>query len=110
MVQYHCKTEYLFFVGPESFDPPPKVDSAIVRLSPWKDQPYKADNEKHLSELVAQAFSMRRKTLRNNLKKIISAEQIEELGIDPSKRAENLEVVDFVKLSNFTTQQKPIDL
>ena len=106
MVQYHCKTEYLFFVGPESFDPPPKVDSAILRLSPWQDQPYKAENETHLSELVAQAFSMRRKTLRNNLKKIISAEQIQELGIDPSKRAENLEISDFVKLSNFVTTQQ----
>lgn len=105
MVQYHCKTEYLFFVGPESFDPPPKVDSAILRLSPWENQPYQADDEKHLSELVAQAFSMRRKTLRNNLKKVISAEQIEGLGIDPSKRAENLEISDFVKLSNFITNQ-----
>jgi len=105
MVQYHCKTEYLFFVGPESFDPPPKVDSAILRLSPWQDQPHQAKNEKHLSEIVAQAFSMRRKTLRNNLKKIISAEQIEELGIDPSRRAENLAISDFVKLSNLVTDQ-----
>ncbi len=103
MVQYHCKTEYLFFVGPESFDPPPKVDSAILRLSPWQDQPVKANDEKHLSEMVALAFSMRRKTLRNNLKKIISAEQIEKLGIDPSHRAENLGISDFVKLSNFIT-------
>jgi len=105
MVQYHCKTEYLFFVGPESFDPPPKVDSAILRLSPWKDQPYKAKDEKHLSQLVAQAFSMRRKTLRNNLKKIMSSEQIEQLEIDPSNRAENLNISDFVKLSNFVTDQ-----
>ncbi|MEH6456816.1 MAG: 16S rRNA (adenine(1518)-N(6)/adenine(1519)-N(6))-dimethyltransferase RsmA [Cocleimonas sp.] len=103
MVQYHCKTEYLFFVGPESFDPPPKVDSAILRLSPWENQVHIAKDEKNLSALVTQAFSMRRKTLRNNLKKIISAEQIEQLGIDPSKRAENLTVSDFVTLSNFVT-------
>ena len=105
MVQYHCKTEYLFFVGPESFDPPPKVDSAILRLTPWQDQPFKANDEKGLSKLVAQAFSMRRKTLRNNLKKIISAEQIEAIGIDPSQRAENLAISDFVKLSNLITEQ-----
>jgi len=105
MVQYHCKTEYLFFVAPESFDPPPKVDSAILRLSPWKDQPYQANDEDHLSQLVAQAFSMRRKTLRNNLKKIISAEQIEQLEIDPNNRAENLTITEFVKLSNFVTDQ-----
>jgi len=90
-------------VGPESFKPPPKVDSAIIRLTPWKDRPFKANNEKQLSMLVAKAFSMRRKTLRNNLKKIIAVEQIENLGIDPSLRAETLEVSDFVRLSNLLT-------
>ncbi len=101
MVQYYCETEYLFFVGPESFDPPPKVDSAILRLTPWVDRPHKAKDDKQLSKLVAQAFSMRRKTLRNNLKKMLSTEEIESLGIDPSHRAETLSVKDFVKLSNF---------
>lgn len=105
MVQYHCKTEYLFFVGPESFDPPPKVDSAILRISPWENQLYRAKNEQHLSEVVTQAFSMRRKTLRNNLKKTINAEQIESLGIDPGQRAESLATSDFVKLSNLMTEQ-----
>jgi len=103
MVQYYCETEYLFFVGPESFNPPPKVDSAILRLTPWAERPYQAIDDKQLSKLVAQAFSMRRKTLRNNLKKIISAEQIESLDIDPSHRAETLGVEDFVKLSNFVS-------
>jgi len=100
IVQYHCQTEYLFFVAPESFDPPPKVDSAILRLTPWKERPFKANSEKNLSTLVAQAFSMRRKTLRNNLKKVISGKQIEALGIDPSSRSETLNIEDFVKLSN----------
>ena len=104
MVQYYCETEYLFFVGPESFDPPPKVDSAILRLTPWKERPYKAIDDKQLSILVAQAFSMRRKTLRNNLKKTLNTEQIESLGIDPSHRAETLSVEDFVKLSNLVTK------
>jgi len=101
MVQYYCETEYLFFVGPESFDPPPKVDSAILRLTPWSERPFRAIDDKQLSKIIAQAFSMRRKTLRNNLKKLISAEQIESLGIEPSHRAETLGVEDFVKLSNF---------
>lgn len=100
MVQYYCETEYLFFVGPESFSPPPKVDSAILRLLPRDKSSRKAQNEKNLEKVVAQAFSMRRKTLRNNLKKIIPAEQIEALGIDPSARAETLSVEDFVKISN----------
>lgn len=106
MVQYHCKTDYLFFVGPESFDPPPKVDSAIVKLTPWKDKTDTAKNEKHLSEIVAMAFSMRRKTLRNNLKKVLTVEQIESANIDPSKRAENLNISEFVKLSNLFTEQQ----
>ncbi|HIO96665.1 MAG TPA: 16S rRNA (adenine(1518)-N(6)/adenine(1519)-N(6))-dimethyltransferase RsmA [Leucothrix sp.] len=100
MVQYYCETEYLFFVGPESFSPPPKVDSAILRLIPRKTFTTKANSEKNLGSLVAQSFSMRRKTLRNNLKKVISAEQIEDLGINPSARAETLSINDFVKLSN----------
>ncbi len=100
MVQYYCQTEYLFFVGPESFSPPPKVDSAIIRLTPWKELPYKAKNTENLSKLVAKAFSMRRKTLRNNLKTMLSAEQIKNLDIDPSARAETLDVKDFVNLSN----------
>ena len=103
MVQYYCQTEYLFFVGPESFDPPPKVDSAILRLTPWTKRPYQARDDKQLSKLVAQAFSMRRRTLRNNLKKFISVEQIESLGIDPSHRAETLDIESFVKLSNFVS-------
>jgi 16S rRNA (adenine1518-N6/adenine1519-N6)-dimethyltransferase len=103
MVQYYCETEYLFFVAPESFDPPPKVDSAILRLKPWVKPPFIAKDNDQLSALVAQAFSMRRKTLRNNLKKILDSEQIESLGIDPGHRAETLSVEDFVKLSNLVT-------
>lgn len=106
MVQYHCQTEYLFFVGPESFDPPPKVDSAILHLSPWKKLPFKANDESHLSSIVAQSFSMRRKTLRNNLKKIINSDQIEKLGIDPGLRAENLTIEEFVTLSNFIAESQ----
>ena len=105
MVQYYCETEYLFFVGPGSFDPPPKVDSAILRLTPWKEKPFQANDEKQLSKLVAQAFSMRRKTLRNNLKKTLSSEQIEDQGIDPSHRAEVLSIEDFVKLSNLISSE-----
>ena len=104
MVQYYCETEYLFFVGPESFDPPPKVDSAILRLKPWKEKPIRAIDEKQLSTLVAQAFSMRRKTLRNNLIKMLNSEQIESLGIDPGLRAETLSVEEFVKLSNLLSE------
>lgn len=100
MVQYRCETEYLFFVGPESFSPPPKVDSAVVRLMPWAEKPYQANDEKLFAQVVTQAFSQRRKTLRNTLKKLISGEELTLLGIDPVQRAETLSVEQFVTISN----------
>ncbi len=102
MVQYYCETEYLLFVSPQAFNPPPKVDSAILRLTPWKVLPHKAKDEKHLSKLVTQAFSTRRKTLRNTLKKMLTSEQIENAGVDPSLRPENISVAEYVTLSNLS--------
>ncbi len=102
MVQYYCDTEYLFFVPPGAFSPPPKVDSAILRLTPWQQRPYKANDEKHFARLVTQAFSTRRKTLRNTLKKMLSTEQIESIGINPGLRPENISVSEYVSLSNLS--------
>ena len=104
MMQYYCETEQLFDVGPENFTPPPKVDSSIVRLMPYKAKPFVAEDEQLFASLVKQSFSLKRKTLRNNLKGMMSAEEIEACGINPSIRAEALEVSDFVKLSNFLSQ------
>ena len=100
MVQYHCMTENLFAVPPVAFKPPPKVDSAVIRLIPWEIKPYLAKNVKTLSHLVNQAFMKRRKTLRNALKEVLSQEQIEQAGVDSGLRPENLTVEEFVKLSN----------
>ena len=100
MIQYACETEYLFTVGPENFTPPPKVDSAIVRLLPYQTKPFVADNETRFAELVKQAFSQKRKTLRNNLKGWLDNEQIESCGVDPSTRAETVSVEKFVELAN----------
>ena len=100
MVQYFCDTHYLLKIGPGAFSPPPKVDSAVVYLKPWATPPYIANDPDHFADLVAQAFSQRRKTLRNTLKGMVSTEQMESLGIDPQRRAETLSVEDFVKLAN----------
>lgn len=100
MVQYYCETFYVMHVGPNAFDPPPKVDSAVVYLKPWIEPPFKANDPSQFADVVAQAFSQRRKTLRNTLKGIISAEQMESIAIDPQRRAETLSVEEFVKLSN----------
>ncbi len=105
MLQYACDTEYLFTVGPENFTPPPKVDSAIVRLIPHKTKPFIAKDEKTFRDIVRQSFSQKRKTLRNNLKGWLSSEQIEQCNIDPSVRAETIPIEGFVKLANLYFEQ-----
>ena len=100
MVQYYCAVENLFEVPPTSFDPPPKVDSAIVRLIPHERLPYKANNVKTLENLVNVAFQQRRKTLRNALKQLLSPEIIEQLPIDTAARAEEITLSEYVATSN----------
>jgi 16S rRNA (adenine1518-N6/adenine1519-N6)-dimethyltransferase len=100
MVQYYCAVENLFEVPPGSFDPAPKVDSAIVRLVPHRELPYPAKNIKTLERLVNVAFQQRRKTLRNALKQLLPVEAIERLPVDTSARAETLSLKTFVELSN----------
>ena len=100
MMQYYCATELLFDVPPESFDPAPQVTSAIVRLIPHQQPPVEVHDVAKLNKVVMQAFSQRRKTLRNSLKTLIAEEDIEALNIDPTLRAEMISLSDFAKLSN----------
>ncbi|WP_110685483.1 16S rRNA (adenine(1518)-N(6)/adenine(1519)-N(6))-dimethyltransferase RsmA [Salinicola aestuarinus] len=100
MTQYYCQVESLFVVPPESFLPQPKVDSAIVRLTPHAELPAVADDETRFADVVRQAFGQRRKTLRNNLKGLISAETLTEIGIDPGRRPQTLRVDELVAISN----------
>ena len=102
MVQYHCQADYLFFVPPEAFSPPPRVDSAVVRLMPHASLPHPADDEEHLRRLVAQAFTQRRKAIRNSLKSQVTLEQFEQAGIDAGLRPDQLSVADYVALANIT--------
>jgi len=99
MLQARCTVIPLFAIGPGAFRPPPKVDSAIVRLVPLAQPPDIAD-QAVFARLVAAAFAQRRKTLRNGLKGLLSAEAIAGLGIDPGARAEQLALDDFVRLAN----------
>ena len=100
MMHYHCATELLFDVPPESFEPAPKVMSAIVRLVPHQTPLVQVNDMVKLNKVVTQAFSQRRKTLRNSLKKIIDENAIIDLNIDPTSRAEVLTLDDFARLSN----------
>lgn len=103
MTQYHCEVESLFVVSPDAFVPQPKVDSAIVRLTPFAELPSPATDEAHFSDVVRQAFGQRRKTLRNNLKGVIEVEALEALGIDPGRRPQTLRVDELVAISNYLT-------
>ena len=100
MIQYYCRVEYLFDVPPESFFPPPKVYSSIIRLVPYEVLPHRAADEKLFAEVVKQAFSQRRKTLRNSLKNLMTDAVWETLSIRSDIRAENLSVADFVQIAN----------
>ena len=98
MLQTYCTAQALFEVPPYAFKPAPKVDSAILRLLPNPQYDEQIDNFSLYEKLVRQAFSQRRKTLKNTLKETCSAEQIKQAGLSPTQRAEELSVTDFVKL------------
>jgi 16S rRNA (adenine1518-N6/adenine1519-N6)-dimethyltransferase len=109
LVQYLCYTEQLFIVPPGAFTPAPKIDSAIIQLTPRKNIDDKGNSHRielsnasldDLSFIAKSAFSQRRKTLRNNLKKILSDEQISQCDIEPGRRAETLTINEFVTLTN----------
>jgi 16S rRNA (adenine1518-N6/adenine1519-N6)-dimethyltransferase len=100
MIQYRCAVEKLIDVGPGAFTPPPKVDSAVVRLVPHATPPVAVDAPERFALLVRAAFASRRKTLRNNLRGLLSAEDMLALGIDPVRRAETLSLAEFASLSN----------
>jgi 16S rRNA (adenine1518-N6/adenine1519-N6)-dimethyltransferase len=110
MMRYYCETEFLFEVPPESFTPAPKVDSAIIRLTPHKTPPVIVQDLPLLNKIITQAFSQRRKTLRNALKTILPEQAIIALNIDPIRRPETLSLEEFVQISNsVSNQEKLID-
>ena len=100
MAQYHAKINIAFYVNSNAFNPAPKVQSAIVQFIPHTLLPAKANNYQFFSKIVTTAFSQRRKTLTNSLKQYCTKSDWELLNIDPSYRAEQLSVADFVKISN----------
>ena len=97
LVQAYYNIEYLFTVDEDVFDPPPKVKSGVIRLS--RNDKKKLDcNEKFFKQVVKQAFSQRRKTLRNALKPLIGKSGFNDPKLE--LRAERLSVKDFVYLTN----------
>ncbi|HVF33738.1 MAG TPA: 16S rRNA (adenine(1518)-N(6)/adenine(1519)-N(6))-dimethyltransferase RsmA [Candidatus Saccharimonadia bacterium] len=100
MLQARCRVEPLFRVPAGAFRPPPKVESAVVRLTPRAGGDIGIDDDAIFERVVRDAFSKRRKTLRNALADIATAARIEAGGVDPGARAEEIPVAQFVALAN----------
>lgn len=98
MLQWRYQMSLLFVVPPEAFDPPPKVESAIVRMIPVA-QPLACDGAT-LEAVVLKAFSQRRKVIRNCLAGMFTEEQIVAAGIDPKMRPETVGLAEYVALAN----------
>jgi 16S rRNA (adenine1518-N6/adenine1519-N6)-dimethyltransferase len=92
------RVEPLFDIGPGAFRPPPRVTSTFVRLAPHV-QPLQIEQPRCYANVVAAAFSQRRKTLRNALKSLLTQDEIRAAGIDPGARAETVPPTGFVALA-----------
>lgn len=107
-VQYYAKPQIVANVPPNCFMPRPKVGSAVIRLTKYKDAPIKVTNEKLLFQLIRASFNQRRKTLQNGIKNFgglnFSKEQVaqalEEMGLPASVRGEALTLEQFATLAN----------
>jgi 16S rRNA (adenine1518-N6/adenine1519-N6)-dimethyltransferase len=99
MLQYRYSIDKLIDVPPESFNPPPKVNSAIVRMIPLAPDELPVVDERTLGEVVLAAFSQRRKMMRNTLGIYRDRVDFDALGFDLSRRAEEVPVAEFVKLA-----------
>ncbi|MCW4454132.1 16S rRNA (adenine(1518)-N(6)/adenine(1519)-N(6))-dimethyltransferase RsmA [Flavobacterium sp. MXW15] len=100
MLQAWCEVTSLFVVPPGAFRPPPKVDSAVVRLVPRDPATIGIDDPARFAAVVKAAFGQRRKTLRNALNGVCGSAQFEAAGVRSDARAEQLEVADFIRLAN----------
>lgn len=106
MTQYFCQVIPVLEVGPEAFKPPPKVDSAVVRLVPKAQKDLEATSLSVLNQVCTEAFAQRRKTIRNSFKKLLTAEAFEELSLDPGIRPEQISVNQFVAIANWVSEHK----
>jgi 16S rRNA (adenine1518-N6/adenine1519-N6)-dimethyltransferase len=110
MLQFRYRLTKLFDVPRGAFNPPPQVTSSIVRMQPLPIAELPLIDPSIYGRVVATAFGQRRKTLRNALATLMSAEDITRAGVDPQARAEVLSVADFVRLSDAYIRARPAPL
>jgi 16S rRNA (adenine1518-N6/adenine1519-N6)-dimethyltransferase len=101
MLQYRFDIERLMTVPPDAFRPAPKVESAVARLIPFATKPHTARDETLFGQVVAAAFSQRRKMLRNTLRNYLATDDFDTLAVAPTARAETLSVGDFVRIADY---------
>lgn len=99
MLAAACRATALFRVGRGAFQPPPAVDSAVVRLVPHAGTPFPLPDAVRFARVVAAAFSMRRKTLRNSLRGLVDEAGFEAAGIAADRRPETLAPAEFARLA-----------
>jgi 16S rRNA (adenine1518-N6/adenine1519-N6)-dimethyltransferase len=100
MLQYRFAMSLAFGVPPGAFTPPPKVDSAVVRMAPLGEGRPAARDEALFAQIVMAAFTQRRKTLRNAARALVDDEAFRRAGIDPGRRGETLGVAEFIALAD----------
>lgn len=100
MLQYRFAMAAVLRVPPGAFTPPPKVDSAVVRMRPLGPERPRARDEALFAAIVAAAFSQRRKTLRNATRAIVTDAAFAQAGIDAGRRGETLSVAEFIALAD----------
>ena len=100
MLQYRFAMALALRVPPGAFTPPPKVDSAVVRMAPLGEGRLRAGDDALFGRIVMAAFTQRRKTLRNALRALAGDEVFERAGVDPGLRGETLSVAQFVALAD----------
>ena len=105
MLQAYCRVVPLFKVPPGAFRPPPKVDSAVVRMVPRAPDEIAVRDGRRFAHVVRAAFGQRRKTLRNALNGVADTAMIEAAGLRPDMRAEQVDVASFVRLANLPTAE-----
>jgi 16S rRNA (adenine1518-N6/adenine1519-N6)-dimethyltransferase len=106
LVQYHARVSPLLRIPKESFQPRPKVSSMVLEMDFTRPHPTRTEDEEHFRKVVKAAFAQRRKIVSNSLSHALPSfgvekilEALEQCGIDPGKRAENLSIDDFLCLS-----------
>jgi len=105
MIQWRFDVEPLFEVGPSAFHPPPQVDSSVIRLRPLRARGIAIPDADSFQRIVRAAFGQRRKTLRNSLRLLLDDAAFARAGIDHRRRAEDLTLEEFARLSEVTVSK-----